>query len=136
MKHRLNSLLPGKDLPFAGTFHSLCFNILRGAFLTKISVSLIRIKEMDSWLRRRRFRARRRRRQDPGQLLAQLDDRELRIEKAKWSNRRDQYDNRWREASATHDLTAMQIIGAQLRQSEAQLALVTEDRPRPDQGAF
>ena len=63
---------------------------------------------------------------EAGQLLAQLDDRELRIEEAKWSNERDQYDNRWREASATHDLTAMQIIGAQLRQSEAQLALVTE----------
>ncbi|WP_301101418.1 HlyD family efflux transporter periplasmic adaptor subunit [Propionivibrio sp.] len=60
------------------------------------------------------------------QLLAQLDDRELRIEEAKWSSERDQYDNRLREAMATHELTAMQVIGAQLQQSEAQLALVTE----------
>lgn len=61
-----------------------------------------------------------------GQPLAQLDDRELRIEEAKWSSERDQYDNRLREAMANHDLTAMQVVGAQLRQSSAQLALVTE----------
>ncbi len=61
-----------------------------------------------------------------GQSLAQLDDRELRIEEVKWSSERDQYDNRLREAMANHDLTAMQVVGAQLRQSSAQLALVTE----------
>lgn len=61
-----------------------------------------------------------------GQPLAQLDDRELRIEQAKWASERDQFDNRVREAMANHDLTAVQVIGAQLRQSEAQLALVTE----------
>lgn len=60
------------------------------------------------------------------QPLAQLDDRELRIEEAKWSSERDQYENRLREAMANHDLTAMQVIGAQLRQASAQLALVTE----------
>lgn len=60
------------------------------------------------------------------QPLAQLDDRELRIEEAKWSSERDQYGNRLREAMANHDLTAQQVIGAQLRQSSAQLALVTE----------
>lgn len=61
-----------------------------------------------------------------GQPLAQLDDRELHIEEAKWSSERDQYGNRLREAMANHDLTAMQVVGAQLRQSSAQLALVTE----------
>lgn len=61
-----------------------------------------------------------------GQPLAQLDDRALRIEEAKWSSERDQYENREREAMAAHDLTAMQVVGAQLRQSQAQLALVTE----------
>lgn len=60
-----------------------------------------------------------------GQVLAQLDDRELRIEEARWSSERDQYDNRLREAMANHDLTAMQVLDAQLRQSSAQLALVT-----------
>jgi len=61
-----------------------------------------------------------------GQLLAQLDDRELRIEEARWSSERDQFENRLREAMANHDLTAMQVLGAQLRQASAQLALVTE----------
>lgn len=61
-----------------------------------------------------------------GQPLAQLDDRELRIEEAKWSSERDQYDNRLREAMANHDLTSVQVVGAQLRQSEAQLKLVSE----------
>ena len=61
-----------------------------------------------------------------GQELAQLDDRDLRVEQARWASERDQYDNKLREAMATHDLTAVQVIGAQLRQAEAQLALATE----------
>ena len=61
-----------------------------------------------------------------GQALAQLDDRDLKIEQVRWASERDQNDNKLREAMATHDMTAMQVIGAQLRQSEAQLALVTE----------
>jgi len=61
-----------------------------------------------------------------GQALAQLDDRELKIEKARWSSERDQYQNKLREAMASHDLTAVEVVGAQLKQSEAQLALVTE----------
>ncbi|MDR0674273.1 MAG: efflux RND transporter periplasmic adaptor subunit [Zoogloeaceae bacterium] len=60
------------------------------------------------------------------QLLAQLDDRELRIEEARWSSERDQYENRLREAMANHDLVAIQVLEAQLRQASAQLALVTE----------
>ncbi|MDR0575954.1 MAG: HlyD family efflux transporter periplasmic adaptor subunit [Candidatus Accumulibacter sp.] len=61
-----------------------------------------------------------------GQLLARLDDRDLRIEEARWSSERDQYENRLREATANHDLTAMEVVGAQLRQASAQLALATE----------
>jgi multidrug efflux pump subunit AcrA (membrane-fusion protein) len=60
------------------------------------------------------------------QLLAQLDDRELRIEEARWSSERDQYENRLREAMANHDLVAIQVLEAQLRQAASQLALVTE----------
>ncbi|MGP0174505.1 efflux RND transporter periplasmic adaptor subunit [Pseudomonas sp. NCHU5208] len=64
------------------------------------------------------------------QLLAQLDDRDLRIEEARWSSERDQYENRLREATANHDLTAMEVVGAQLRQASAQLKLVTEKLSR------
>ena len=63
---------------------------------------------------------------EQGQLLASLDDHELMIEKARWSSERDQYDNRLREAMATHDLTAVQVLGAQLNQAEAELNLVTK----------
>jgi hypothetical protein len=61
-----------------------------------------------------------------GQLLAQLDDRELKVEQAKWASERDQFDRRLLEAMANHDLTAVQVVGAQLRQAQAQLALITE----------
>lgn len=61
-----------------------------------------------------------------GQALARLDDRELRIEEAKWSSERDQYDNKLREAMANHDLTSVRVVEAQLRESEAQLKLVTD----------
>lgn len=61
-----------------------------------------------------------------GQTLVQLDDRELQIEQARWSSERDQFQNRLREAMANHDLTAVQVIGAQLKQAEAQLMLVTD----------
>jgi len=61
-----------------------------------------------------------------GQALAQLDDRDLRIEQARWASERDQYDQKLREAMATHDLTAVQVVTAQFRQAEAQFALVTE----------
>lgn len=61
-----------------------------------------------------------------GQVLAQLDDRDLVLEQSRWASERDQYDNKLREAMATHDLTAVQVVGAQLHQAEAQLALVDE----------
>lgn len=61
-----------------------------------------------------------------GQALAQLDDRELRMEHARWDSEHKQYRNKLREAVAAHDLTAVQIVGAQLDQAEAQLKLVTE----------
>lgn len=61
-----------------------------------------------------------------GQLLASLDDHELMIEKVRWLSERDQYDNRLREAMATHDLTAVQVLGAQLSQAQAELNLVTK----------
>jgi len=61
-----------------------------------------------------------------GQLLCELDDRDLRIEQARWASEREQHDRKLREAMANRDMAAIQIIGAQLRQAEAQLALTTE----------
>jgi multidrug resistance efflux pump len=61
-----------------------------------------------------------------GQVLAQLDDRDLKLEQVRWASERDQYDNKLREAMAKADMSGMQVIGAQLRQAQAQWALVTE----------
>ena len=65
-----------------------------------------------------------------GQPLAQLDDHELRVERAKWASERDQYDNKLREAMAAHDLTAIQVVGAQLREAQAQLDLLDDKLSR------
>jgi hypothetical protein len=64
------------------------------------------------------------------QPLAQLDDHDLRVERAKWASERDQYDNKLREAMAGHDLTAMQVVGAQLREAQAQLDLLDDKLSR------
>lgn len=61
-----------------------------------------------------------------GQPLASLDDRDLRLEQERWASERDQHDKKLREAMANHDLTAVQVIGAQFRQADAQWALVSE----------
>lgn len=65
-----------------------------------------------------------------GQPLARLDDHDLRVEHAKWASERDQYDNKLREAMAGHDLTAMQVVGAQLREAQAQLDLLDDKLSR------
>lgn len=62
-----------------------------------------------------------------GQPLAGLDDHDLRVERTRWSSERDQYRNKLREAMADHDLTAIQVVTAQLDEAQAQLDL-TEDK--------
>ena len=65
-----------------------------------------------------------------GQLLCVMDDRELRLERDKWASEREQHLRELREAMAEHDLTRIQIVDAQVRQSEAQLALVNDQLTR------
>lgn len=65
-----------------------------------------------------------------GQTMAQLDDHDLRVEQARWSSERDQYDNKLREAMAGHDLTAIQVVSAQLREAQAQLDLLDDKLAR------
>lgn len=61
-----------------------------------------------------------------GQVLSTLDDRDLRLEQHKWASERAQRVGQLREALAKHSLAEIQILQAQVHQSEAQLALVTE----------
>jgi RND family efflux transporter MFP subunit len=61
-----------------------------------------------------------------GELLYQLDDRDLRLERDKWANEREQHARELRQALATQDLANVEVIEAQLKQSEAHLALAEE----------
>lgn len=65
-----------------------------------------------------------------GQVLAQLDDHDLQVERAKWASDRDQYDNKLREAMAQHDLTAIQVVSAQRDEAQAQLDLLNDKLAR------
>jgi RND family efflux transporter MFP subunit len=61
-----------------------------------------------------------------GQLLARLEDRDLKAELEKWSSERDQYERKVREALAAREMSALQIAQAQLNQAEAQVKLAGE----------
>jgi multidrug efflux pump subunit AcrA (membrane-fusion protein) len=61
-----------------------------------------------------------------GQLLARLEDRDLKSELERWSSERDQYERKVREAIATREMSALQIAQAQFNQSDAQVRLATE----------
>jgi len=65
-----------------------------------------------------------------GQVLAQLDDHDLQVERAKWASDRDQYENKLREAMAQHDLTAIQVVSAQRDEAQAQLELLDDKLAR------
>ena len=61
-----------------------------------------------------------------GQPLARLDDRDLRLERARWSAEREQLQRRYQVAQSQADRAAMGVLAAQVNQAEAQLALAEE----------
>jgi RND family efflux transporter MFP subunit len=61
-----------------------------------------------------------------GQPLARLDDRDLRLERSKWSAEREQLQRRYQVAQSQADRGAMGVLAAQVNQAEAQLALAEE----------
>ena len=65
-----------------------------------------------------------------GQALCLLEDRDLRLERDRWNAEREQRLRELREAMATHELTQVQIIRAQVEQAQAELALVEEKLTR------
>ena len=62
-----------------------------------------------------------------GQLLARLDDRDLRLEQLRWRAETEQAQRRYRQAAAASDRASMAVTSAQVDQAQAQLAL-TEER--------
>jgi hypothetical protein len=65
-----------------------------------------------------------------GEILAELDDRDLRLEQTKLRSEKEQQERKHREATGNRDRAAMRIVGAQLAQAEAELALVTDKLAR------
>lgn len=61
-----------------------------------------------------------------GQVLSTLDERELRLERDKWRSEYDQYTRKFRAALAQGDLPDIQVLSAQVKQAQAQLALASE----------
>ncbi len=59
-----------------------------------------------------------------GVTLATLDDRDLQLEKLKWTGNHKQVSKEYREALAQHDLSQIGILRAQLSQAEAQLEIL------------
>jgi RND family efflux transporter MFP subunit len=61
-----------------------------------------------------------------GQTMVQLDDRELKLERARWVSEAEQMSRRYRQAAAEQERAAMAVAAAQGDQAQAQLALVEE----------
>ena len=69
-----------------------------------------------------------------GQPLARLDERDLLLERSRWRAERDQLQRKYQVAMVQGDLSAMGVIGAQINQSEAQLALAQDKAYARDLG--
>jgi len=65
-----------------------------------------------------------------GQVIARLDDRDLRLERIKLESQRAQYVKQFREAMGNRERAQIAIVSAQIAQVEAQLALVDEHLTR------
>ena len=64
------------------------------------------------------------------EIIARLDDRDLRLERVRLAGQREQYGKQVREAAAKHDRTRAEIVGAQLEQVAAQLEQIDEQLAR------
>ena len=65
-----------------------------------------------------------------GELLAALDDRDLKLEQVRLSTESAQYQRERRQAVADHDRARARILTAQIQQAQAQLALIEEQLAR------
>lgn len=65
-----------------------------------------------------------------GDVLATLDDRDLRLEYYKWTSQRSQYAKQYQEAVAQHDRAQSSITLSQVQQADAQMNLLVEQLSR------
>lgn len=67
---------------------------------------------------------------DSGQVLATLDDRELKLEAARWKSERDQQNLKYSDAMSKHDRSVALVVSASLEQTAAQLSLIEDKLTR------
>lgn len=67
---------------------------------------------------------------EAGQTLATLDDRELKLEAARWKSERDQQALKYSDAMSKRDRSAALVISASLEQTAAQLSLIEDKLAR------
>jgi len=65
-----------------------------------------------------------------GDVMARLDDRDLRLERLKWASQREQHLREYSKALAAHDRAQVRVLGAQVDQAAAQLALLDQQLER------
>ena len=65
-----------------------------------------------------------------GQVMASLDDRDIRLERLKWVSQRSQRQREQSEALAERDRARAGILAAQIEQADAQIALLDEQLAR------
>ncbi len=64
------------------------------------------------------------------QVLAALDDREMRLERLKWLSQHEQLVKQYRQAMAKHEAAQVRILTAQIDQAKAQLDLLEDQLSR------
>lgn len=67
---------------------------------------------------------------EAGQVLASLDDRELKLEAARWKSERDQQALKYSDAMSKHDRSVALVVSASLEQTAAQLSLIEDKLAR------
>lgn len=65
-----------------------------------------------------------------GQALCSLDDRDMHLERLRWSSQREQYQRQYREAMAEGNRANVKILREQINQAEAQISLLDEQLDR------
>ena len=67
---------------------------------------------------------------EAGQVLATLDDRELKLEAARWKSEHEQQDLKYSDAMSKHDRSVALVVSASMEQTAAQLSLVEDKLAR------
>lgn len=65
-----------------------------------------------------------------GQVMGRLEDKDLQLERQKWTSQKAQFSREYRSALAEHDRARSSILSAQIDQADAQLRLVNEQLAR------